>query len=71
MTAAFTSRFNPGAPDAQRRRTALAARLDALRALEDRAAAASARSLPQFEKRGQLLPRQRVALLLEDRKSVV
>ena len=65
MTTAFASRFNPGAPDAQRRRTALMARLDALRALEDRAAAASARSLPQFEKRGQLLPRQRVALLLD------
>ena len=65
MTTAFASRFNPGAPDAQKRRTALAARLDALRALEDRAAAASARSLPQFDKRGQLLPRQRVALLLD------
>lgn len=65
MTAAFASRFNPGAPDAQKRRAALAARLDALRALEGRAAAASARSLPQFEKRGQLLPRQRVALLLD------
>jgi len=65
MTAAFASRFNPGSPDAQKRRAALTARLDALRALEDRAAAASARSLPQFEKRGQLLPRQRVALLLD------
>ncbi len=62
---AFASRFNPGSPDAQRRRSALLARLDALRALEDRAAAASARSLPQFDKRGQLLPRQRVALLLD------
>lgn len=65
MTTAFASRFNPGAPDAHKRRTALAARLEALRALEARAAAASARSLPQFEKRGQLLPRQRVALLLD------
>ena len=65
MTTAFASRFLPGAPDAQKRRSALAARLDALRALEDRAAAASARSQPQFDKRGQLLPRQRVALLLD------
>ncbi|RYF64085.1 MAG: acyl-CoA carboxylase subunit beta, partial [Comamonadaceae bacterium] len=65
MTTAFASRFLPGAPDAQARRAALAARLDALRALEDRAAAASARSLPQFDKRDQLLPRQRVALLLD------
>jgi len=65
MTTAFASRFLPGAPDAHKRRAALAARLDALRALEDRAAAASARSQPQFDKRGQLLPRQRVALLLD------
>ncbi|MFY3384489.1 acyl-CoA carboxylase subunit beta [Paracidovorax sp. MALMAid1276] len=65
MTAAFVSRFNPGAPQAQHRRAALLARLDALRALEDRAAAASARAQPQFDKRGQLLPRQRVALLLD------
>jgi len=65
MTAVFTSRFNPGSAEAAQRRAALQARLDALRALEERAAAASARSLPQFEKRGQLLPRQRVALLLD------
>src|SRR3989344_1646871 len=65
MTAVFTSRFNPGSAEATQRRAALQARLDALRALEERAAAASARSLPQFEKRGQLLPRQRVALLLD------
>ena len=65
MTAVFTSRFNPGSAEATQRSAALQARLDALRALEERAAAASARSLPQFEKRGQLLPRQRVALLLD------
>jgi geranyl-CoA carboxylase beta subunit len=62
---AFASRFNAGSPEAQRRRSALLARLQALRALEDRAAQASARSRPQFERRGQLLPRQRVALLLD------
>ncbi len=61
----FTSRHNAGAPDALRRREALLARLHDLRALQERAVAASARSLPQFEKRGQLLPRQRVALLLD------
>ncbi|MDZ7920860.1 acyl-CoA carboxylase subunit beta [Rhodoferax sp.] len=65
MTAVFTSRFNPGSAESTQRRAALQVRLDALRALEERAAAASARSLPQFEKRGQLLPRQRVALLLD------
>ena len=41
------------------------ARIAALRALEDRAAQASARSKPVFDKRGQLLPRERVALLLD------
>ena len=65
MTAVFTSRFNPGSVEAMQRRAALQSRIHALRALEERAAAASARSLPQFEKRGQLLPRQRVALLLD------
>ncbi|MDP2817283.1 MAG: carboxyl transferase domain-containing protein [Polaromonas sp.] len=41
------------------------ARIAALRALEDRAAQASAKSKPVFDKRGQLLPRERVALLLD------
>ncbi|MDP3760110.1 MAG: carboxyl transferase domain-containing protein [Ramlibacter sp.] len=40
-------------------------RIAQLRALEDRAAAASAKSKPVFDKRGQLLPRERVALLLD------
>jgi geranyl-CoA carboxylase beta subunit len=35
------------------------------RALEERAAATSARAKPVFDKRGQLLPRERVALLLD------
>jgi geranyl-CoA carboxylase beta subunit len=41
------------------------ARIDAWRALEQRAADASAKAKPQFDKRGQLLPRERVALLLD------
>lgn len=61
----FESRWNPQAPAAQQRRAAVLARLATLRTLEDRAAAASARSRPVFEKRGQLLPRERVALLLD------
>ena len=61
----FESRWNPQAPAALQRREAVLARLAALRALEDRAAAASARSRPVFEKRSQLLPRERVALLLD------
>jgi geranyl-CoA carboxylase beta subunit len=61
----FESRLNPNSIEAVQRREALLARLDEWRALEQRAADASAKSLPMFEKRGQLLPRQRVALLLD------
>ena len=61
----FESRWNPESPAAQQRRAAMLARLASLRALEERAAHASAQSLPVFERRGQLLPRQRVALLLD------
>src|SRR4051812_26661931 len=43
-------------------------RIAQLRALEERAAAASAKSKPVFDKRGQLLPRERVALLLDPGK---
>ena len=61
----FESSFNPQSPQAQQRREAMLARLAQLRALEDRAAQASAKSKPVFDKRGQLLPRERVALLLD------
>ena len=61
----FVSSFDATTPVAQARRTAMLARIAQWRALEERAAAASAKSLPVFEKRGQLLPRQRVALLLD------
>ena len=62
---AFESRWNPASPAAQQRQAAMLARLEALRALEKRAAQASANSQARFDKRGQLLPRQRVALLLD------
>ena len=61
----FESSFNPQSPQAQQRREAMLARVAQLRALEDRAAQASAKSKPVFDKRGQLLPRERVALLLD------
>ncbi|MDD0813126.1 carboxyl transferase domain-containing protein [Curvibacter sp. HBC28] len=61
----FESCWNPASPQALQARSALLERLVALRALEERAAAASARSQAVFDKRGQLLPRQRVALLLD------
>ncbi|MDO9435037.1 acyl-CoA carboxylase subunit beta [Hydrogenophaga sp.] len=61
----FESAFIPQSPQAQLRRDAMLERIAQLRALEDRAASASARSKPVFDKRGQLLPRERVALLLD------
>ena len=61
----FESSFNPQSPQAQQRREAMLARISQLRALEDRAAQTSAKSKPVFDKRGQLLPRERVALLLD------
>ena len=61
----FQSSFNAQGDAAQARRAAMLARIDAWRALEQRAADASAKAKPQFDKRGQLLPRERVALLLD------
>ena len=61
----FKSSWNPASEVALARRAAMLDRIAQLRALEDRAAAASAKSKPVFDKRGQLLPRERVALLLD------
>ena len=61
----FTSQWNAGSDQASQRRAATLERLAALRELEQRAAQASQRSKPQFDKRGQLLPRERVGLLLD------
>ena len=52
-------------PQPMPRREAMLARITELRALESRAAEASARSRPVFDKRGQLLPRERFGLLLD------
>ncbi len=61
----FQSAWNAESSVALQRREAMLARLAALRALEGRAAQASAKSRAVFDKRGQLLPRERVALLLD------
>lgn len=61
----FESQFNPHSEQAAQRREAMLARMARLRALEDRAAQASAKSAPMFHQRGQLLPRERVGLLLD------
>lgn len=61
----FASQWNAAGELALQRSAATLQRIAALRELEQRAAQASQRSKPQFEKRGQLLPRERVALLLD------
>ncbi|MBN9369882.1 acyl-CoA carboxylase subunit beta [Hydrogenophaga sp. YM1] len=61
----FASCFNPHTEAAQLRRVAMLERIAQLRALEQRAATASAQAKPVFDKRGQLLPRERIALLLD------
>ena len=61
----FSSSWNSLGDPARARREATLARMDAWRVLEARAASASARAKTQFDKRGQLLPRERVALLLD------
>ncbi|MEP6791885.1 MAG: carboxyl transferase domain-containing protein [Ramlibacter sp.] len=61
----FASSWNAQGAVAQQRAEAMLARIAQLRALEERAAAASQKSRPVFDKRGQLLPRERVALLLD------
>jgi geranyl-CoA carboxylase beta subunit len=63
--ASFTPSWAASSEAAQTRRAAMLARIDAWRALEDRAAQTSAAAKPVFDKRGQLLPRERVALLLD------
>jgi len=65
VTPSYPSSWNAQGPVAQQRREGMLARIAQLRALESRATAASAKSKPVFDKRGQLLPRERVALLLD------
>ncbi len=61
----FQSSWNAAGAVAQQRRDVMLARIAQLHALQDRAAQASAKSKPVFDKRGQLLPRERVALVLD------
>lgn len=61
----FASAWNPRADAAQQRREAMLARIHALRALERRTEQKSGEARPVFDKRGQLLPRERVGLLLD------
>ena len=61
----YQSRISPSAESFQKNRADMLASVDALRALEARAEAASEKRRPTFEKRGQLTPRERLARLLD------
>jgi geranyl-CoA carboxylase beta subunit len=61
----FAPSWNPASAAAQQRREAMLERIKRLRALEQRATDRSAEARPVFERRGQLLPRERVGLLLD------
>jgi geranyl-CoA carboxylase beta subunit len=61
----FRSAWNAQGTAAQHRRDAMLQRIGQLRALERRAADKSAEARPVFDKRGQLLPRERIGLLLD------
>jgi geranyl-CoA carboxylase beta subunit len=59
------SLIDPGSSEFAARRAAMLERIAQLREIESRSATASARAKPLFDKRGQLLPRERVARLLD------
>ena len=63
--APFTSRVNPSSEDFSRNRENMLALVEQLRAALERATALSNKALPRFQKRGQLLPRERLSRLLD------
>jgi len=62
---AFETHIHPASEAFQAQRAGMLALIEELRALERRAADASARAAPGFAKRGALLPRERVSRLLD------
>lgn len=63
--AVFRSQLATSSPDYQENRQGMLALVEKTHQLERRAAEASAKSKGRFEKRGQILPRERVARLLD------
>jgi acetyl-CoA carboxylase carboxyltransferase component len=63
--AIIESKIDPGAERFRAQREGMLALVAELRALEQKAVAASARAKPLFDRRGQLLPRERLARLLD------
>ena len=62
---AIQSRIDVAGDAFQRSRTRMLALIERLRSLESRTRDASAEAKPLFDKRGQLLPRERIARLLD------
>ena len=61
----FRSRIDATSPEFARNREEMLGLVAGVRALQERAEAESERARPRFESRGQLLPRERLALLLD------
>jgi geranyl-CoA carboxylase beta subunit len=59
------SRLNPSSDEFSAAASAMMEKLEEVRGLEDRVRANSAAKKPRFEERGQLLPRERVARLID------
>ena len=62
---AIVSKLDPSGESFQRNRARMLELVAKLRSLETRATEASARAKPLFDKRGQLLPRERISRLLD------
>src|SRR5438045_9062824 len=63
--AVVESTISPSSPAFKANRDGMLALITRMRSLEDRTRAASAGAKDRFHKRGQLLPRERVALVLD------
>ncbi len=61
----FHSRVSPGSEPYLKNRDDMLAAVATLKNALDRAAALSDKSLPRFEKRGQILPRERLSRILD------
>src|SRR3954453_13387526 len=64
MMSILESTISPGSAAYHANRDGMLSLIDRMRALEERTRAASAAAKDRFHKRGQLLPRERVALVL-------
>src|SRR5437588_12368173 len=65
MMSILENTISPGSVAYRANRDGMLALIDRMRALEERTRAASAAAKDRFHKRGQLLPRERVALALD------